>query len=166
MASTSSSPVGSLAKGVLRKVLRKFCRKFAEILRSPRPSGGKRWGMGMVVDGIAKFQALKFTFQGLEFPVKSLVLLVRRRIPQKFQALNFQNSGPEIWRIHPPPFHTPPFACLDLAQAPKREFQKSADCWHRCWQGAGTGAGRVLGLCFPKGPGGQHLRHQQDASIM
>ena len=65
----------------------------------------------MVVDGIAKFQALKFTFQGLKFPVKSIVSLVRRRICQKFQALKFQNSGPEIWRIHPPPFHTPPSAC-------------------------------------------------------
>ena len=64
-----------------------------------------------MVDGIAKSQALKFTFQGVKFPVKSLVLLVRRRIPQKFQALKFQISGPEIWRIHPPPFHTPPFAC-------------------------------------------------------
>ena len=69
-------------------------------------------GYERVVDGIAKFQALKFTFQGLKFPVKSLVLLVRRRIPQQFQALKLQNSGPEIWRFHPPPFHTPPFACL------------------------------------------------------
>ena len=51
----------------------------------------------MVVDGIAKFQALKFIFQGLNFPVKSVVLLVRRRISQKAQALKFQNSGPEIW---------------------------------------------------------------------
>ena len=55
-------------------------------------------GYGMVVDGIAKFQALKFIFQGLRFPVKSLVLLVRRRFPQKFQALKFHNSGPEMWR--------------------------------------------------------------------
>ena len=68
----------------------------------------------MVVDGTAKFQALKFTFQGLKFPIKSLVLLVRRRIPQKFQALKFQNSGPEIWRFHPLPFHTPHLACLQL----------------------------------------------------
>ena len=74
--------------------------------------GRPKVGYGIVMDGIAKFQALKFTFQGLKFPVKSLVLLVRRRIPQKFQALRFQNSGPEIWRIHPPPFHTPPLACL------------------------------------------------------
>ena len=66
----------------------------------------------MVVDGIAEFQGLNFTFQALKFAVKSLVLLVRRRVPQKFQALRFQNSGPEIWRIHPPPFHTPPFASL------------------------------------------------------
>ena len=66
----------------------------------------------MVVDGIAKFQALKFSFQGLKFPVKSLVLLVRRRTPQKFQALKSQISGSEIWRFHPPPFHTPSFACL------------------------------------------------------
>ena len=50
----------------------------------------------MMVDGIAKFQALKFTFQGLKFTLKSLVLLVRRRITQKFQPLKFQNSGPEI----------------------------------------------------------------------
>ena len=71
-------------------------------------------GYGTVVDGIAKFQALNSLsgFQGLKFPPKSLVLLVRRRSPQKFQALKFQNSGPEIWRIHPPPFHTPPVACL------------------------------------------------------
>ena len=66
----------------------------------------------MVVNGIAKFQPLKLTFQGLKSPVKSLFLLVRRRIPQKLQALKFQNSGPEIWRIHQPPFRTPPFACL------------------------------------------------------
>ena len=52
---------------------------------------------------------VKFTFQRLKFPVN---FLVRRRIPQKFQALKFQNSGPEIWRLRPPPFHTPPFACL------------------------------------------------------
>ena len=69
----------------------------------------------MVVDGIAKSQALKLTFQGLKFAVKSRVFLVRRRILQKSQALKFQNSGPEIWRIHPPPFHTPPFACLSNA---------------------------------------------------
>ena len=37
-------------------------------------------GHGLVVYGIAKFQALKFTFQGLKFPVKSLVFMVRRRI--------------------------------------------------------------------------------------
>ena len=74
----------------------------------------------MVVDGIAKFQAQKFTFQGLKFPVKSLVLLVRRRNPQKFQAQKFQNSGPEIWNFHPPPFHTPPFACL------------GENCFRRC----------------------------------
>ena len=74
--------------------------------------GRQKVGYGMVVDGITKFQALKFTFQGLNFPVNSQVLLVRRRIPQKFQALKFQNSGPELWRIHPPPLHTPPCACL------------------------------------------------------
>ena len=82
--------------------------------KSPKILRGQKVGYGMVADGIAKFQALKFTFQGLKFPVKSLLLLVIRRIPQKFQALKFQNSGPEIWRIHPPPFHiTPPFACLN-----------------------------------------------------
>ena len=73
-------------------------------------------GYGTVVDGIAKFQALKFTFQGLKFPAKSLVLLVRRRIPQKFQPLKFQTAGPEIWRFHPPPFHIPPFACLLISE--------------------------------------------------
>ena len=70
----------------------------------------------MVVDGIAKFQALKFTFQGLKFPVKSLVWLVRRRIPQEFPALKFGISGPEIWQIHPLPFRTPPFACPYFAR--------------------------------------------------
>ena len=73
-------------------------------------------GYGMVVDGIAKFEALEFTFQGLNFPVKSLVLPGIRRIPQKFQALKFQNSETEIWQIHPPPFHNPPFACLLYCQ--------------------------------------------------
>ena len=73
---------------------------------------GQKVGHGMAVDGMAKSQALKFTFQDLRFPVKSLALLVRRRIPQKFEALKFQNSGAEIWRIHPPPFHAPLFACL------------------------------------------------------
>ena len=72
---------------------------------------GQRWGMEWWWMN-RKFQALKLTLQGLKFPVKSLVLLVRRRIPQKFQALKFQNSELEIWQIHPPPFHTPPFACL------------------------------------------------------
>ena len=79
-----------------------------------RFSAGQRWGIGSVVYGMAKFQALIFTFQGLKFPVKSLVLLLRIRNPLTFQALKFQNSGPEIWRIHPPPFHTPPFARLGL----------------------------------------------------
>ena len=37
---------------------------------------GQKVGYGMVVDGIAKFQALKFTFQSLKFPVKSPILLV------------------------------------------------------------------------------------------
>ena len=58
------------------------------------------------------FRPWNLLFRAWNFQPKSLVLLVRRRIPQKFQALKFQNSGPEIWRIHPPPFHTPPFACL------------------------------------------------------
>ena len=83
-------------------------------------------GYEMVVDGIAQIQALKLTFQGLKFPVISLVLLVRRRIPQKFQALKFQNSGPEIWRIHPPPFHTPPFACL---LSPDGGGKNRSDCF-------------------------------------
>ena len=68
---------------------------------------------GSAVYGTAKFQALKFAFQGLKLPVKSLGLLVRSRNPLKFQPLKFQNSGPGIWRIHTPPFHTPPFACLE-----------------------------------------------------
>ena len=87
-------------------------------------SEGKRWLHGMVVDGFAKFQALKFTFQGLKFPVKSLVLLVRKRIPHKFQALKFQNSGPEIWRIHPPPFHATTF-CLPSLDRRRTEQAKA-----------------------------------------
>ena len=91
-------------------------RKSRDNINQGFPKGGfirgQKVGYGTVVDGIAKFQALKFTFQSLKFPPKSLVLLVRRRSPQKFQALKFQNSGPEIWRIHPPLFHTPPVACL------------------------------------------------------
>ena len=42
---------------------------------------GQKVGHGLVVYGMAKFQALKFAFQGLKFPVKSLVLLVRSRLP-------------------------------------------------------------------------------------
>ena len=30
-----------------------------------------------------------------------------------------QNSGPEIWRIHPPPFHAPDLACLFFASLHK-----------------------------------------------
>ena len=80
-----------------------------------RIAGPSKVGQGMLVDGIAKFQALKFTFQGLTFPVKSLVLRLEGEA-LKFQALKFQNSGPEIWRLHPPPFHTPPFVCLILLE--------------------------------------------------
>ena len=57
---------------------------------------GQKVGYGMVVDGTAKFQALKLSFQGLKFPVKSLVLLVSRRMSQNFQALKFHNSGTTI----------------------------------------------------------------------
>ena len=65
-------------------------------------------GYGLVAYGLAKFQ-------GLKFPVNSLVCLVRSRNPLTFQALKFQNSGPEFCRICPPPFHTPHFACLITA---------------------------------------------------
>ena len=68
-------------------------------------------GYGMVVDGIAKFQALEFTFQGLTFLVKSLVLLVRRRIPQKFQALKFR-----AWDLANPSTTVPyPTFCLPMS---------------------------------------------------
>ena len=60
-----------------------------------------------------QISAPEIYFSGPEISGKFLVLLVRRRIPQEFQALKFHNSGPEIWRSHPPPFHTPSFACLD-----------------------------------------------------
>ena len=36
-------------------------------------------GHGLVLYGKAKFQALKLTFQGLKFPVKSLFLLVKKQ---------------------------------------------------------------------------------------
>ena len=58
-----------------------------------------------------KFQALKFQNAGSEISSKIPYFAGNFGIPQKFQALKFQNSGPEIWRIRPPPFHTPPFAC-------------------------------------------------------
>ena len=69
-------------------------------------------GHGLVVYGMAKFQALKLTFQRSE--IKPLVLLVGSRIPLKFQVLNFQISGAEIWPLHTPPIHTSPFACLSF----------------------------------------------------
>ena len=61
----------------------------------------------MAVDGNAKFQALNISSK-----IPCLAGLLKRRIFQDFQALKFPNSGAEMWRIHPPPFHTPPFACL------------------------------------------------------
>ena len=72
---------------------------------------GQKVKHGLVVYGMAKFQPLKLTFQGLIFPAKSLVWLVRSRIPLKIQALKFQISGAEVWPFHTPPIHTPPFAC-------------------------------------------------------
>ena len=39
---------------------------------APMKVRGQTVGYGMVVDGIAKFQALKFTFHGLKFPVNPL----------------------------------------------------------------------------------------------
>ena len=39
---------------------------------------GQKVGYGMVVDGIAKFQALKFTFQGLKLTVKSFFCWLER----------------------------------------------------------------------------------------
>ena len=75
--------------------------------------GRQKVGYGMVVEGIAKFQALKFYFSGSEISSKIPCFAGNFwRIPQQAQALKFQNSGPAIWRIQPPPFHTPPFACL------------------------------------------------------
>ena len=78
----------------------------------------------MVVDGIAKCQALKFTFQGLKFRVKSLVLLVRRRIPQKFQFRAWNLTNPST-TIPYPTFCLPShatflqiFLCLAYASYP------------------------------------------------
>ena len=72
-------------------------------------------GHGLLVHGLAKFQCLsvKFASQGLTFPGDFLVLLVRSRHSLKFQAVKFQTLGLEIWRIRPPPCHTPRCACLD-----------------------------------------------------
>ena len=78
-----------------------------------------QWAKGRVWNGggwNSQISDPEIAFPGLKFPVESLVLLAIRRIPQKFQTLKFQSSGPEIWRIHPPPFHTPPFACLTKQQ--------------------------------------------------
>ena len=62
--------------------------------------GRQKVGYGMVVDGIAEFQALKFGISGPDWLGGESLRYFRR---------------PDIWRIHPPPFHTPPFACLPLS---------------------------------------------------
>ena len=61
-------------------------------------------GNGLVVYGMVKFQALEFNFTGPE--ISSTIPCLAG------ESLKFQNSGTEIWQIHPPTFHTPQFACL------------------------------------------------------
>ena len=41
-------------------------------------------------------------------------MILKRMVPET-SALEKQISGPEIWRFHPPPFHTPPLACLSTS---------------------------------------------------
>ena len=75
-------------------------------------------GHGLALYGMARFQALKFTFLGLKILANSLVLLVRSRYPLKFEALKFKKSGPEICQIHPAiPY--PTFCLPKFRQAPK-----------------------------------------------
>ena len=76
----------------------------------------------MVVDGIAKFQTLKF-------PVKSLVLLVRRRIPHKFQALKSKIQGLKFGEsIHHRsiPHLLPAKKTSTLGQRPPKEVEDCA----------------------------------------
>ena len=74
-------------------------RSFYEINLAPKISGkegycqairGQKVGYGMVVDGIAKFQALKLTtFQGLKFGDQIPCFAAQRENPSEI-------SGPEI----------------------------------------------------------------------
>ena len=80
--------------------------------------GRQQVGYGMVEDGIRQISGPEIQISGSEISSKIPSFGGNFGIPQKFQALKFQNSGPEIWRIRPPPFHTPPFACLELQTGP------------------------------------------------
>ena len=93
---------------------RHFLRRLVKVCQPAK--GGKRWQKvakgGAWIGGVRNGQISgpETYFQGLNFPVSSPCFASRN--PLKFQALKSQTSGPEIWRIHPPPLHTPPFACL------------------------------------------------------
>ena len=63
-------------------------------------------GHGLVVYGMAKFQGRQFTFQSLEFPVHFPCFAGSKHKSFEISGLKLQNRGPEIWQIHPPPFHT------------------------------------------------------------
>ena len=72
-------------------------------------------------------------------------------IPQKFQALKFQNSGPEIWRIRPPPFHTPPFACLTMEEKGQKRWN-ILRCWNASLEGVGWDVRVTVTLHHPFTP--------------
>ena len=94
-------------------------------------------GHGLVVYRMAKFQPLRFTSQLFS---NSQVLLVGNRNPLRYKALKFQNSGPEICLIHPPPLHAPHSSCLKQALCASGDVMLASQiaarsCRGVCWLG-------------------------------
>ena len=75
-----------------------------------RQAKGGVWNGGGWIRQISGPEVLEF--QGLKFLRDSPSNQESKEFYWKFQAL--KSKLPEIWRFHPPPFHTPPFACLEL----------------------------------------------------
>ena len=76
---------------------------------------GQKVGHALVVYGIgfsSQISGPEIEFSGPEISSKIPCFAGSKKNFLKFQTLKFQNLGPEIWQIHPPPIHTTFFACL------------------------------------------------------